>query len=100
MMKLVILLLGGTLSGGLLAIEQARDTHQAGLDRACDNARQQQTIQDRQQRIDACVRAGGKTTRCQQEYASLGQRTGNERPYVSSLPPCQQAEAYRKSDRQ
>ncbi|MCE9926865.1 hypothetical protein LZ640_20950 [Aeromonas media] len=86
MMKLVILLLGGTLSGGLLAIEQARDTHQAGLDRACDNARQQQTIQERQQRIDACVRAGGKTTRCQQEYASLGQRSGNERPYVSSLP--------------
>lgn len=100
MMKLVILLLGGTLWGGLLAATPDRNTHQAGLDRACANARQQQTIQERQQRIDACVRAGGKTTRCQQEYASLGQRTGNERPYVSSLPPCQQAEAYRKSDRQ
>lgn len=100
MMKMVILLLGGTLSSGLLAATPDRSTHQAGLDRACANAWQQQTIQDRQQRIDACVRAGGKATRCQQEYASLGQRTGNERPYVSSLPPCQQAEAYRKSYRQ
>ena len=100
MMKLVILLLGGTLSGGLLAIEQDRGTHQAGLDRACINARQQQTGQDRQQLIDACVRAGGKATRCQQQYASVGQRTGNERPYVSPLAPCQQADAYRKSNRQ
>ena len=100
MMKLVILLLGGTLSGGLLAIEQDRGTHQAGLDRACDNARQQQTIQERQQRIDACVRAGGKTTRCQQEYASFGQREGNKRPDFSKVPACQQAETYRKSYRQ
>ena len=38
MMKLVILLLGGTLSGGLLAIEQDRDTHQAGLCRALSQA--------------------------------------------------------------
>lgn len=99
MMKIVILLLTCTLAGGLLAAPPDRQTHQDGLDRACLNARQLQTGQDRQQRIDACVRAGGKVTRCQQQYASVGQRTGNERPYVSSLPPCQQAEAYRKSTR-
>ncbi|MCH7370655.1 MULTISPECIES: hypothetical protein [Aeromonas] len=99
-MKIAILLLGLTFSTGLLAANPDRATHQAGLDRACINARQQQTGQDRQQLIDACVRAGGKATRCQQQYASVGQRTGNERPYVSPLAPCQQAEAYRKSDRQ
>mgnify|MGYP000240482584 CR=1 FL=1 len=100
MMKMVILLLASSLSSGLLAIEQDRETHQAGLDRACSDAQQLLIVQGRQQRIDTCIKEGGKTTRCQQEYASLGQRTGNERPYVSSLPPCQQAEAYRKSDRQ
>jgi len=100
MMKMVILLLASSLSSGLLAIEQDRETHQAGLDRACSDAQQLLIVQGRQQRIDTCIKEGGKTTRCQQEYASLGQRTGNERPYVSSLPPCKQAEAYRKSDRQ
>ncbi|MFC5707810.1 hypothetical protein [Aeromonas eucrenophila] len=99
-MKIAILLLGLTLSTGLLAANPDRETHQAGLDRACINARQQQTGQDKQQLIDACVRAGGKATRCQQQYASVGQRTGNERPYVSPLAPCQQADAYRKSNRQ
>ncbi|MGY6037597.1 hypothetical protein [Aeromonas sp. AE23HZ002T15] len=100
MIKMVILLLGCTLCGGLLAANPDKQTHQAGLDRACINARQQQTVQDKQQLIDACVRAGGKANRCQQQYASVGQRTGNERPYVSPLAPCQQAEAYRKSNRQ
>lgn len=99
-MKIAILLLGLTLSTGLLAANPDRETHQTGLDRACINARQQQTGQDKQQLIDACVRAGGKATRCQQQYASVGQRTGNERPYVSPLAPCQQADAYRKSNRQ
>lgn len=99
-MKIAILLIGLTLSTGLLAANPDRATHQAGLDRACINARQQQTGQDKQQLIDACVRAGGKATRCQQQYASVGQRTGNERPYVSPLAPCQQADAYRKSNRQ
>ena len=100
MMKMVILLLASSLSSGLLAIEQDRETHQAGLDRACSDAQQLLIVQGRQQRIDTCIKEGGKTTRCQQEFASFGQREGNKRPYVSSLPPCQQAEAYRKSDRQ
>ena len=99
-MKIAILLLGCALSSGLLAANPDKETHQAGLDRACINARQQQTGQDKQQLIDTCVRAGGKATRCQQQYASVGQRTGNERPYVSPLAPCQQADAYRKSNRQ
>lgn len=39
-MKMVILLLASSLSSGLLAIEQDRETHQAGLDRACSDAQQ------------------------------------------------------------
>ncbi|MBP0600921.1 MULTISPECIES: hypothetical protein [Aeromonas] len=100
MKKIVILLLGCTFATGLLAAVQDRETHQAGLDRACANAQQQLIVQGRQQRIDACIKAGGKATRCQQEYASFGQREGNKRPDFSTLPPCQQAEAYRKSYRQ
>ena len=57
-------------------------------------------MQGRQQRIDTCIKEGGKTTRCQQEFASFGQREGNKRPDFSKVPACQQAEAYRKSYRQ
>ena len=100
MMKMVILLLASSVSSGLLAIEQDRETHQAGLDRACSDAQQLLIVQGRQQRIDTCIKEGGKTTRCQQEFASFGQREGNKRPDFSKVPACQQAEAYRKSYRQ
>lgn len=75
------------------------DQH-CGLDRACSDAQQLLIVQGRQQRIDACIKEGGKTTRCQQEFASFGQREGNKRPDFSKVPACQQAETYRKSYRQ
>ena len=100
MMKMVILLLASSLSSGLLAIEQDRETHQAGLDRACSDAQQLLIVQGRQQRIDTCIKEGGKADKCQQEFASFGQREGNKRPDLNNLPPCQQADVYRKSYRQ
>lgn len=99
-MKIAILLLGCSLSASLLAADQDRETHQAGLDRACLDAQQQLITQGKQQRIDACIEAGGKAAECQQEFASFGQREGNKRPDFSTVPACQQAEAYRKSYRQ
>ena len=63
-------------------------------------AQQQLVEQGKQQRIDACIKAGGKAAKCQQEFASFGQREGNKRPDLNNLAPCQQADAYRKSYRQ
>ncbi|EPU3917351.1 hypothetical protein ACVWV7_001428 [Aeromonas hydrophila] len=63
-------------------------------------AQQQLVEQGKQQRIDACIKAGGKAAKCQQEFASFGQREGNKRPDLNNLVPCQQADAYRKSYRQ
>lgn len=60
MMKMVILLLASSLSSGLFAIEQDRETHQAGLDRACSDAQQLLIVQGRQQRIDTCIKEGAK----------------------------------------
>ena len=94
---LVALLLCGTASA---ASELDRSAQQAKLDAACQQAQQQRVEQGKQQRIDACIKEGGKTTRCQQEFASFGQREGNKRPDFSKVPACQQAEAYRKSYRQ
>ncbi|MBL0625794.1 hypothetical protein [Aeromonas jandaei] len=82
------------------ASELDRPAQQAKLDAACQQAQQQLVEQGKQQRIDACVKAGGKADKCQQEFASFGQREGNKRPDLNNLPPCQQADAYRKSYRQ
>ncbi|AKA17979.1 hypothetical protein ACETWI_00810 [Aeromonas hydrophila] len=79
------------------ASELDRPAQQAKLDAACQ---QQLVEQDKQQRIDACIKAGGKAAKCQQEFASFGQREGNKRPDLNNLVPCQQADAYRKSYRQ
>ncbi|UXB12473.1 hypothetical protein GP476_13855 [Aeromonas dhakensis] len=99
-MKMLVLLLGGALSLPLLAAVENRDAKQAKLDAACQQAQQQLVEQGKQQRIDACIKAGGKAAKCQQEFASFGQREGNKRPDLNNLPPCQQADAYRKSYRQ
>ncbi|WOX54066.1 hypothetical protein R2E40_08100 [Aeromonas sp. CD] len=99
-MKIAILLLGCSLSASLLAAVEDRDARQAKLDAACQQAQQQLVEQGKQQRIDACIKAGGKAAKCQQEFASFGQREGNKRPDLNNLPPCQQADAYRKSYRQ
>ena len=99
-MKIAILLLGCSLSASLLAAVENREAQQAKLDAACQQAQQQLVEQGKQQRIDACIKAGGKAAKCQQEFASFGQREGNKRPDLNSLPPCQQADAYRKSYRQ
>ncbi|EKB29515.1 hypothetical protein [Aeromonas dhakensis] len=99
-MKMLVLLLGGALSFPLLAAVEDRDAKQAKLDAACQQAQQQLVEQGKQQRIDACIKAGGKAAKCQQEFASFGQREGNKRPDLNNLAPCQQADAYRKSYRQ
>ncbi|MGL5214710.1 MAG: hypothetical protein ACRC8R_06200 [Aeromonas hydrophila] len=99
-MKIAILLLGCSLSASLLAAVEDRDAKQAKLDAACQQAQQQLVEQGKQQRIDACIKAGGKAVQCQQEFASFGQREGNKRPDLNNLAPCQQADAYRKSYRQ
>lgn len=99
-MKMLVLLLGGALSLPLLAAVEDRDAKQAKLDAACQQAQQQLVEQGKQQRIDVCIKAGGKTAKCQQEFASFGQREGNKRPDLNNLAPCQQADAYRKSYRQ
>lgn len=99
-MKMLILLLGGALSLPLLAAVEDRDAKQAKLDAACQQAQQQLVEQGKQQRIDACIKAGGKAAKCQQEFASFGQREGNKRPDLNNLAPCQLADAYRKSYRQ
>ena len=99
-MKMLVLLLGCALSLPLLAAVEDRDAKQAKLDAACQQAQQQLVEQGKQQRIDACIKAGGKTAKCQQEFASFGQREGNKRPECSKVPACQQAETYRKSYRQ
>ncbi|MEZ6926109.1 MULTISPECIES: hypothetical protein [unclassified Aeromonas] len=99
-MKIAILLLGCSLSASLLAAVEDRDAKQAKLDAACQQAQQQLVEQGKQQRIDACIKAGGKAVKCQQEFASFGQREGNKRPDLNNLAPCQQADAYRKSYRQ
>ncbi|AJQ54204.1 TPA: hypothetical protein F3L15_13835 [Aeromonas hydrophila] len=99
-MKIAILLLGCSLSASLLAAVEDRDAKQAKLDAACQQAQQQLVVQGKQQRIDACIKAGGKAAKCQQEFASFGQREGNKRPDLNNLAPCQQADAYRKSYRQ
>ncbi|QXC33467.1 MULTISPECIES: hypothetical protein [Aeromonas] len=99
-MKMLVLLLGCTLSLPLLAAVEDRDAKQAKLDAACQQAQQQLIEQGKQQRIDACIKEGGKAAKCQQEFASFGQREGNKRPALGDLPPCQQAETYRKSYRQ
>lgn len=99
-MKIAILLLGCSLSASLLAAVENREAQQAKLDAACQQAQQQLVEQGKQQRIDACIKAGGKAAKCQQEFAGFGQREGNKRPDLNSLPPCQQADAYRKSYRQ
>lgn len=99
-MKIAILLLGCSLSASLLAAVEDRDVKQAKLDAACQQAQQQLVEQGKQQRIDACIKAGGKAAKCQQEFASFGQREGNKRPDLNNLVPCQQADAYRKSYRQ
>ncbi|MBQ4673002.1 hypothetical protein [Aeromonas dhakensis] len=99
-MKMLVLLLGGALSLPLLAAVEDRDAKQAKLDAACQQAQQQLVEQGKQQRIDACIKAGGKAAKCQQEFASFGQREGNKRPDLNNLAPCQQADAYRKSYRQ
>lgn len=99
-MKMLILLLGCALSLPLLATVEDRDAKQAKLDAACQQAQQQLVEQGKQQRIDACIKAGGKAAKCQQEFASFGQREGNKRPDLNNLAPCQQADAYRKSYRQ
>ncbi|MGU5760445.1 hypothetical protein [Aeromonas hydrophila] len=82
------------------ASELDRPAQQAKLDAACQQAQQQLVEQGKQQRIDACIKAGGKAAKCQQEFASFGQREGNKRPDLNNLTPCQQADAYRKSYRQ
>ncbi|MCP1267637.1 hypothetical protein [Aeromonas hydrophila] len=99
-MKIAILLLGCSLSASLLAAVEDRDAKQAKLDAACQQAQQQLVEQGKQQRIDACIKAGGKAAKCQQKFASFGQREGNKRPDLNNLTPCQQADAYRKSYRQ
>lgn len=99
-MKMLVLLLGGALSLPLLAAVEDRDAKQAKLDAACQQAQQQLVEQGKQQRIYACIKAGGKAAKCQQEFASFGQREGNKRPDLNNLAPCQQADAYRKSYRQ
>ncbi|MGY3875140.1 hypothetical protein ACW5XA_18345 [Aeromonas dhakensis] len=99
-MKMLVLLLGCALSLPLLAAVEDRDAKQAKLDAACQQAQQQLVEQGKQQRIDACIKAGGKAAKCQQEFASFGQREGNKRPDLNNLPPCQQADDYRKSYRQ
>lgn len=99
-MKIAILLLGCSLSASLLAAVEDREAKQAKLDAACQQAQQQLVEQGKQQRIDACIKAGGKAAKCQQEFASFGQREGNKRPDLNNLAPCQQADAYRKSYRQ
>ncbi|MEZ6993631.1 MULTISPECIES: hypothetical protein [unclassified Aeromonas] len=99
-MKMLVLLLGCALSLPLLAAVEDRDAKQAKLDAACQQAQQQLVEQGKQQRIDACIKASGKAAKCQQEFASFGQREGNKRPDLNNLPPCQQADAYRKSYRQ
>ncbi|WP_368232266.1 hypothetical protein [Aeromonas sp. s3] len=99
-MKMLVLLLGCALSLPLLAAVEDRDAKQAKLDAACQQAQQQLVEQGKQQRIDACIKADGKAAKCQQEFASFGQREGNKRPDLNNLPPCQQADAYRKSYRQ
>ncbi|ENC9554765.1 hypothetical protein [Aeromonas hydrophila] len=94
--------LGLALLGGPAhaASELDRPAQQAKLDAACQQAQQQLVEQGKQQRIDACIKAGGKAAKCQQEFASFGQREGNKRPDLNNLAPCQQADAYRKSYRQ
>lgn len=82
------------------ANELDRPTQQAKLDAACQQAQQQLVEQGKQQRIDACIKAGGKAAKCEQEFAGFGQREGNKRPDLNNLPSCQQADAYRKSYRQ
>ncbi|OZG43195.1 hypothetical protein CAK78_03690 [Aeromonas sp. A35_P] len=99
-MKMLVLLLGGALSLPLLAAVEDRDAKQAKLDAACQQAQQQLVEQGKQRRIDACIKAGGKAAKCQQEFASFGQREGNKRPDLNNLTPCQQADTYRKSYRQ
>ncbi|HDX8595544.1 hypothetical protein [Aeromonas dhakensis] len=99
-MKMLVLLLGCALSLPLLAAVEDRDAKQAKLDAACQQAQQQLVEQGKQQRIDACIKADGKAAKCQQEFASFGQREGNKRPDLNNLAPCQQADAYRKSYRQ
>ncbi|WP_337076256.1 hypothetical protein [Aeromonas dhakensis] len=99
-MKMLVLLLGCALSLPLLAAVEDRDAKQAKLDATCQQAQQQLVEQGKQQRIDGCIKAGGKAAKCQQEFASFGQREGNKRPDLNNLPPCQQADAYRKSYRQ
>lgn len=99
-MKIAILLLGCSLSASLLAAVEDREAQQAKLDAACQQAQQQLVEQGKQQRIDACIKAGGKAAKCQQEFASFGQREGNKRPDLNNLAPCQQADAYRKNYRQ
>ncbi|CAJ1900713.1 hypothetical protein KOPIIPEJ_03579 [Aeromonas dhakensis] len=99
-MKMLVLLLGCALSLPLLAAVEDSDAKQAKLDAACQQAQQQLVEQGKQQRIDACIKAGGKAAKCQQEFASFGQREGNKRPDLNNLAPCQQADAYRKSYRQ
>ncbi|MCS3458514.1 hypothetical protein ACW5WQ_10225 [Aeromonas rivuli] len=99
-MKLAILLLGGSLSTGLLAALEDREAQQSQLDRACLNAQQALIDEGKAQRIKACEEQGGKAANCTQTFASFGQREGNKRPNFGQIPACQQAEQYRQSYRQ
>jgi len=96
-----LLLLAMVLAGGQVAwADRGKDfeARQAKLDQACEVARQEKLIPEKQKYIDECVAKKQRPDRasCERFYADYGNQSGNRAPLYYDLPECVEAHEHRK----
>jgi len=70
--------------------KESREEKQAGLDAACEEARQKKLVPLRKKYIAECVSNRELTSleECQRFYADYGERMGGRAPLYYDLPAC------------
>jgi len=96
---LLSLILMSLLTSPALA-KESREDKQAGLDAACEAARQEKIAPMRQQVIEDCVANKELSSRkeCERFYADYGERTGRKAALFYDLPECVTAFEFQQGD--
>ncbi len=79
-----------------------RETMQAELDAACEEAREEKLAPLRAGFVEECVENGDQPSReaCEIFYADFGAQSGDRAPLFYDLPECVEAFNYQNSQRQ
>lgn len=83
-----------------IGADDEREEEQARLDQACEAAREEKLIPEREALVRECVANNERPDEasCKRFYADYGNQSGNRAPLYMDLPACVEAFEYRRDN--